>query len=750
MRKLMWFAIGFAISCGIGVFIYPDNFMLYGICALILGVVFAISSHWVRVLRITAVVLIAFAIGTGWFSIYNSNILSAARALDSEISEVELTVTDYSVAKDSGCKVSAAVTVDGKQYAVIVYLNKTVVCKPGDTLRGQFAFRFTAEGGLKDPTYHRSEGVFLLAYPYGEIEHQKADAVPQRRFPAKLRMQIIQKIEALFPKDAAAFAKALLLGDRTGIDYETNTAFKVSGISHIVAVSGLHVSILFAIAALFSGRNRFLLFVIGMPTLLLFAAVTGFTPSVTRACIMQAIMLTALLINKEYDPPTALSAAALIMLIVNPMVILSISFQLSFGCMIGIFLFSGRIFDWILDENHFGSAKGKGILSRLKQWFARSVSVSLSAAVITTPLVAVYFGAVSLIGILTNLVVVWLVSYIFYGVMLACGISLLSVFAGRVFAWITVIPIRFVLGTSKLLAQIPFAAVYTESVYIVIWFVFLYVMLAVFLCLKKKPVGIYICTSAICLCAAMGASWAEPLLDGCRVTMLDVGQGQCILLQSEGKTFMVDCGGSRDWEAADKAAETLLSQGVYRLDGIILTHYDEDHAAGIPYLLSRIDADAVYLPDIVDDEGFAVQIMYQTDGRIITVSDDLSFSFGDTQITIYGPETYNLGNESSLCVLFQRENCDILITGDRGELGELLLMNRTDLPQLDVLVAGHHGSANSTGEDLLGKTTPEYIMISAGAGNRYGHPAASLLERLLQYGCVVLRTDLNGTIIYRG
>ena len=111
------------------------------------------------------------------------------------------------------------------------------------------------------------------------------------------------------------------------------------------------------------------------------------------------------------------------------------------------------------------------------------------------------------------------------------------------------------------------------------------------LLMKKKSALVLSCVTVITLFAALVLSWTEPLLDECRVTVLDVGQGQSILLQSQGKTFLVDCGGSDNEDAADKAAETLLSQGISRLDGIIVTHYDADHAGGVENLLSRMDTD---------------------------------------------------------------------------------------------------------------------------------------------------------------
>ena len=110
----------------------------------------------------------------------------------------------------------------------------------------------------------------------------------------------------------------------------------------------------------------------------------------------------------------------------------------------------------------------------------------------------------------------------------------------------------------------------------------------------------------------------------------------------------------------------------------------------------------------------------------------------------------NSDNESGLCVLFQMENCAILITGDRNAFAERMLLRNIEIPDLDVLVVGHHGSKYSTGKELLEATKPETAIISVGENNPYGHPAQETLDRLIEFGCKVYRTDLHGTIIYRG
>ena len=308
---------------------------------------------------------------------------------------------------------------------------------------------------------------------------------------------------------------------------------------------------------------------------------------------------------------------------------------------------------------------------------------------------------------------------------------------------------RYVIGTARLISGFPLAAVYTKSIWIVIWLACCYGMLVLFLLAKKKRPVLYACLAAIGLCAAMLISWITPLADNYRLTVLDVGQGQCILLQSEGKTFMVDCGGDSDAYAANQAAEYLLSQGISKLDGIILTHYDADHAGGVQNLLTRIPADALYIPDISDGSSTKIALM-RLSMPVHLLSTDTEITFGGAKIQIFASEITKEGNESGLSILFRKGNCDILITGDKGELGEMLLMHHTQLPQLDVLIAGHHGSNASTTEELLSMTAPETVIISAGRNNPYGHPGKALLDRLAAWGCTVYRTDIMGTIIYRG
>ena len=747
MRKLMWFTIGFGAASAVGAYFEWLPVGILAIAAFVLGAVALLFRNKWKCLRIGAVILLGLAAGAGWFYGYNGLYLRSAKIMDGRTISITAEVKEYSYETNYGGAVEAQVRRGGKNYDVLLYLDDPMHLIPGDVVSGTFRFRYTASGD--DVTYHRGNGIFLLAYQENEISVQKTDEIPMKDFPAMLRRRLVYTLERCFPSDTAFFAKALLVGDRSDVDYEANTAFKVSGISHIIAISGLHISILFSLIILLCGNRRLLTVLIGIPVLLLFAAVVGFTPSVTRACLMQILMLLALMFNKEYDPPTSLAFAALTMLVFNPLVITSASFQMSVGCMAGIFLFSKRIIDWINGFSFWKAWKGKCLRVRFRNWISTGVGVTLSAMFFTTPLVAYYFGAVSLIGIVTNLLTLWVISAIFYGIMAVCLLYGIWAKAAVGLAWCISWLIRYVLAAAKFLSSFPLAAVYTQSVYVVIWLVLCYGLIGVFLISRKRQPFVLICCGILGLCMALVCGWLEPMLDNTRMTVFDVGQGQCILLQSEGRTLLIDCGGDSDTKSADLAAEALLAQGISRLDGVIVTHYDRDHAGGVGYLLSRIPADAVYLPDSPDEDGLLDGILPFCQGREVYVKDDLLMQWDDTAVTIFAPILSTSDNERGLCVLFRNENCDILITGDLSSLGEKLLLLEHDIPELTVLVAGHHGSKNSTCATLLEATTPEFAFISAGEDNYYGHPHAEVISRLHEAGCVIYRTDQNGTITFR-
>ena len=751
MRKLVWFAAGFGAACLLGTYWLPGYALLaFGFCTLLLAIGGWILFRKSPDKRPVILLISGVSVGMLWFWVFTSVSMAPVKAVDGERLEISAEAMDYSYQTSYGVAVDAKVELDGRKYSAKLYLYEDISLAPGDRIQGVFQLCYTGPQGERDSSYYSGYGTFLLCYAKGETNIEPAADRSIYHLPARLRKSISQSVEKLFSSDTAGFAKALLLGDTTGLTYEEDTALTLSGIVHVVSVSGLHVSILFSLLFRLFGSRRILTPVLGIGLLVFVAAVTGFSPSIVRACLMNGLMLLALMVNRTYDPPTGLAFAVVVMLGINPLSVSAVGFQLSVASVMGIQLFAQPISDRIAAWNFWSESRQRSLLARLRTWFSGSVAVTLSASIMTAPLTALHFGTVSLVGVLTNLLTLWVVNAVFIAILLAVIISSFWIAGGRLLAWVLAWGIRYVMGTAHLLANFPFAAVYTESIYVTLWLVASMLMLAGYLVLRKRQhIWQIVLSSCILLAVAIGASYAEPRLDDCRVTVVDVGQGQCVLLQSHGKTYMVDCGGDHNKDVADKAVAVLHTQGVFRLDGLVLTHYDEDHVGAVPYLLKRMDVDKLYLPVAPGAEWWDNVADKDSVSVVHWVDEDTQVGLGDGTVKLFVSPFMQTTNESSLSVLFQVENCDILITGDRNETGETYLVLTEELGSLDVLIAGHHGSDASTGEFLLERTKPEIVVISVGKNNKYGHPADAVLERLEEYDCTVRRTDKEGTIVIR-
>lgn len=748
MRKLVWFSVGFTAAMILSAYwLSVESLIPLAIIVGLLALGFLLW-HIPKHLIIFAV-LLGMLMGFVHNWCYDQMFLSDIRLCDGMTLPGRITATDYSFSTNYGGAVDGEIVVNGTECDVRLYYYEQLQIEPGDILTGQMRLRYTPAGGKNPTTYHKGEGIFLLAYADETLQHESVLDSSFSYFAAHLRNDITDQIETVFSQDTAFFAKALLLGDDGDIGYEDNVAFQKSGMRHIVAVSGLHVSVLFSVLYFLTGRKRLLSLLAGIPLLLIFAAVAGFTPSVVRACIMQALVLLAVAVDREYDPATALSFSVLVILFLNPLAVTSVSFQLSVGCMIGIFAFSHRIRGWLLHTKRMGQYSDKSLRGKLIRWFASSISVSVSAMTFTLPLCAVYFNMVSLIGIVANLLTLWVISFIFCGVVAACIASIIWMPLGTMIAFPISFAIKYVLLIARMLSGLPFAVAYTDSIYTVLWLIVTYVLIIVFFAVKQKRFIPIAATVLTLYCFSLLATWIEPYFDNVRISAIDVGQGQCILLQSRGSAYLIDCGGDNPENTASAAMNWMGAQGISRLDGLILTHYDSDHVNGAELLLQILDVDKLYVPKTEPASPMCKQFADQPVS--IDLIDDIKQIQCDTgKLVLIPSESDKTGNESSMCILFQGENCDILITGDRDIQGERELLSQYDIGDIDVLVAGHHGAATSTGIELLSRTKPEIILISVGADNNHGHPNQSVIDRLQNAGCVIYRTDINGTILIRG
>jgi len=487
----------------------------------------------------------------------------------------------------------------------------------------------------------------------------------------------------------------------------------------------------------------------------LFAAAAGFTPSVTRAILMQSLIIIAPLFNRRSDGVTSLSFAMLIILIVSPYAITSKSLILSFSSTLGLLTLSPCIYSAITNA----CDKERGILkySAVKgviRFAAASVAASIGGIAFSAPFAAYYFGYVSLIAPITNLVTLWAASLAFCCGLISALIGFVIPAAGPAAASVGALPARFILWIAKLLAGLRYSAVSANDVFVIIWLVFTYLSFGFTALLRSKKRGYAICAalSAVVLIAALVIpSFSAKSEDA--LYLVDVGQGQCVVLRNADAAAVIDCGSSNGNIDAGEVADAFLRQsGVSKIDVVIISHFDYDHISGITTLLSRFKVGTLICPEPSNDTGSEiVRLATARNCDIIFLTDDdlgqpLVIQFGNAELFALAP-MYTDAN-SSISVLYDCGDWEALITGDNDAAHEYLLCDVYDLPDIEVLVAGHHGSNTSTCDYLLETVTPETALISVGK-NTYGHPSEKVVERLWAHGITVYTTLQNGTITQR-
>ena len=697
------------------------------------------------------------AFGLLWFQGFTLIVRAPVEALGGQTAAFTATVTDWPRETSTGSfavevRLHLAGAPDPK---VLLYTDPAgAELLPGDQISGDARFQLADTVRGESVTYYEARGIFLRANAAGELTVQRPDTPPVTRWPAYISHALKQSVSAIFPGDVSGLMTALLTGDKSLLSDGNYAVLQRSGVAHIVAVSGLHLSFFAGLLALFFRRHSKIGAALTILLVFLFAAVTGFTPSVVRAAFMVSMTLLAPLVGREEDRPTTLSAILFVLLFLNPYASLSVSLQLSFGSVAGIHLVSAPLYQAMIRPLNDGGPWPRELGRKLFRFFAANLSVTLGALLFTTPLIAWYFGSISLISPVTNLLTLWAVSCAFSpGLLLTLlGVALPGISAVLTFP--VAVLARYVLAATRALGSLPFASVSTDGFYLRAWLVLVYAMLLLlFLRRYRRPV-LPVCAAALTLCAALLLTRLSLLSAPLSITMLDVGQGQCILLCSGGRTALIDCGGS-DGNAGDIAANYLQTLGVTRLDLLVLTHCHSDHANGVPELFARMDVSALVLPDLAEDESeYRPEILSlaRAQGTEITLlNDNRALSLGEATLTLYGPLGDGGANEEGLFALATCGDFDFLVTGDANAFVESLLVKYGGLPDIEVLAAGHHGSKNSTSAELLDAVTPETCLISVGY-NTYGHPTSETLGRLAERDIEIYRTDRIGnlTILYKG
>ena len=752
-RTLVLVACGYAAALLLAQYLLPAKFLLPAAAAALLLLLPA--ALWKRQRAACFLLLVSAAIGFLWHWGYTRLFVLPAEAFVGETRTVRARVTEYPDVYDDYSRVavrSADETVPHVRMLIYDYDAGMGELRPGDLI--EVRLKLTSAGlryGEESDDY-RAEGILLRGCRKGAYSVMDRDALSWLYAPKMISQLIQRQALACFPEDVAPLMKALLTGDKREYyeDDALSSAMQTAGFSHIVAVSGMHVAFLISALGLLL-RNKRRTALLGVPLVLCFMAMIGFTPSVTRAGIMQCMLLLAPLLRRENDPPTALAAAGLLLLLINPIAIAGASFQLSFAAMAGLILCSQRVYGWLLPEETEKTPKNAAFRAAARS-ICSLLAASVGAMLFTTPIAAWRFGFVPLYAILTNLLCLWAMSLAFLLGYPVCLLGLVRPAWGAGAGWLVGWLPRYVSFLVRQIAKLPYAALFMGTKAARWWLLSVYVFFgaAYFLRPKGNPFRPLPPLLASLVGLILVLWLGIPRIPGAlELAAIDVGQGQSFAALTQSAAVLIDCGSTGSaTNAGDAAAEYLLSYGRSRVDLLVLTHFHADHANGVRRLMSRVEVARLAYPTDCEQNEYMDEILAlcEKDGvELLPISVNTTVTVDGLELALFAPLGDDV-NEHGLLIRGDWGDFEFLVTGDAGAEVERLLCAETDLGDMELLVVGHHGSRNSTCDELLEDITPEAAFISVGAGNGYGHPTDEVLRRLADHGITVYRTDLDGTI----
>ena len=744
--------VGFSFAAGLFLTLLPwDGWQLYAAGALALAsLLWALLGRGTPHLRRVLLVLLPLMVSLLYFSAYRALVRQPVQALCGGEHDFSAAVCDWPEATEHGAKVT--IRLHGLLGAKAVYYgdDDLLSLRPGDALSGTAWWNDVAAIGDGDLRQFSSRGVYALLYDRDTLTVQPAPDMPLGYAPQYAAKALRDKLAQLWDDPSVlGFLTAELTGDKSLLPESDYVAMQETGLAHIFAVSGLHCAFLVTLLSLLiPPTHRRTLCAVASAVLVFYMLLTGLSPSVARACVMQLFLLSAPLFRRGSDPLTSLAAALTVILLVNPYAVGSVSLQLSFAATLGMVLLAGRLY-----KSFTGWYRGRNRAVRAALSFlAANLAATLGALVFTAPLTAYYFNILSLVAPLAGLLAVPAAGYAFMSAFVSALLGLVWTPLGHLAGYVPLLLVKYILWVAHLLLAVPYHAVYFTNVYLRVWLLYVY---TAFLGCAVTPDGKrkYALASALTVltlaaCLWLNSRWQQ--YGAFRAAVLDVGQGESVALCSGSEAALVDCGSSNSYvDAGSVAADALQSAGIRRLSAVIVTHYHADHTNGLTEVLTRLSVDTLYLPDIEDEYGVRdrlVSLAAHQGADVVFVTEPTRIALGEAVLTVYPPllTTGDL-NEQGLTALATAGDFDLLITGDMAGQTEQLLAQTYLLPDVEVLVVSHHGSRYSSDESFLRAITPDNAVISVG-DNRYGHPAEETLRRLQAVGATVWRTDQQGSI----
>ncbi len=620
---------------------------------------------------------------------------------------------------------------------------------PGDVIMAQVS--------LKEYENSRNPGNFDLKNYYetmnitcygwcDEITAVQKNNNPVMRgiFSFKKRLKKVYE-EIGIGRDAGVYC-SLVLGDKSMLDTAIKLLYQANGIAHILAISGLHISILGM--GFYSFLRKCCIpfgvsFLCGSFVMVSYGVMTGNSVSTVRALVMFLCCIFAGVVGKTYDSISALSLAAVWILVSYPKMLWNTGFLLSFLAVTGVVVVKPAV------SQALGNPESKPVNAFL---------VSLSVSLVTLPVLLDAYYEIAVYSVFLNLIIIPLMTLLMISVVSAGLFGIFSLSAGTFIIGTAHYILWFYQWICQIFMGLPGAVMIMGKPEKILVFVY-YLLLVFFIILmstkagekrfcRETILGITVCFCILCMKIHFTPDFF--------VRMLDVGQGDAVHICADGENMLID-GGSSDVKNVGeyRLLPYLKSQGIRRLRYVVLTHADYDHYGGLLELMEdkSISIEYLLLPDVaVKSESYqkVEKTAEKTGVTIKYVSTGTKLSCGSAGLSVLYPEkgiSYSDENDYSMVLKLSYKDFTALFTGDIGTDGEEEMLKAGVLGDVDLLKAAHHGSRYSTSEMFLETVNPEIALISCGRENSYGHPHEELIKRLEKNGVSIWLTPQCGAIM---
>ena len=746
---------------------------------LTLSAVFFVAGRRLTGMRLASLLLAAAALG-GWryllshpslgphaLSYYNDRGTAELRGYISAEPNWRSTYTQLEVTAVELVSAGARQTVDGK---AILNVPSYRSFEYGDVVR--------IEGQLETPAqftdfdyreYLAARGVYSVVKRPQVQRLQGRGGSAVLRAIYRIKNGLRRDIEAMLPEPEAGLLNGILLGLGHTLSEDLAEAFRATGLSHIIVISGFNISLV-AQAVMANGRrwmHRWAAVVASVLAMVLYTVLVGPSAPVLRATLMGGLFALAPLVGRRSHPLTSLAAASLAMSANNPLILWSVSFQLSFAATIALLVVEPVWARWMANLTVQRASADRSI-----SWARalRDVLLTTCAAqMVTLPILWYHFRQVSIIAPLANLLVLPAQPFILGWGWVAMVLAAVWLPLGRLVGWLIWPLLRYTTIVVEGLAALPWAFIRVPSLSPVAVAI-MYAMLAaaVFLPGKVrrilqgiKRMGTRVVRAGLAV-PILGLTailvWASVLAlpdERLQIHFLDVGQGDAILVRTpEGHTVLVD-GGPDPLVLASQLGK-ILPFWQRRIDMLVLTHGDSDHLAGLLPLVDQYRIESVLEPPGMPESALLTQwhASLASHGIIprqvwlgaqVRLGSEVSLQMlsPDLELASSADASTNTG---SLAMQISMGRCRVLLMGDADELAESRMLQQGGITPSLLLKVAHHGANTATSEAFLEVALPQYAVISVGEDNRFGHPEPAVLDRLVQAGCRVYRTDQVGTI----